>query len=123
MENIFGFDKYLIMNKHKQVEALYLVLSGRYLTPSGRDHFVFRFENNYGASVVGGIGVYGDAERPWELAVIHFPEEDNNEYDLVYDTPITDDVVGYLTAEDVTELLSKIKSLNKEGQYDGRVNQ
>ena len=32
-----------------------------------------------------------------------------------YDTPITSDVVGYLTADEVTELLRQIEALPQEG--------
>ena len=32
-------------------------------------------------------------------------------YDLTYSTPITDDVIGYLTNAEVLELLEKIKKL------------
>jgi hypothetical protein len=35
----------------------------------------------------------------------------NNDGDLTYDTPITNDVLGYLSKEDVTEILIKIQQL------------
>ena len=46
----------------------------------------------------------------FELAVLKFKGEDNLG-ELCYDTPITDDVMGYLTNDDVLELLEKIKNL------------
>ena len=73
--------------------------------------FRFRFENNYGASVVKHKYSYGHEEDLWELAVIKFTDESNEECYITYDTPITDDVVGYLKDEDVRELLGKIKDI------------
>lgn len=37
---------------------------------------------------------------------------------LVYDTPITDDVIGWLEESEIEPILLKIKSLNKYGQFD-----
>jgi len=73
--------------------------------------FRFRFENNYGASVVKHECSYGHEEDLWELAVIKFTDESDEEWHITYDTPITEDVVGYLKDEDVRELLGKIKDL------------
>ena len=67
------------------------------------------FPNGYGASVVRHMYSYGGNEGFWELAVL---EGDNTKSKLTYDTPITDDVIGYLTEEKVTELLQQIEALN-----------
>lgn len=64
------------------------------------------FENGYGASVIRGKHSYGGSEGLYELAVLI----GNN---LCYDTPITDDVLGYLTEDDVTRLLRQIEELPK----------
>lgn len=74
----------------------------------GGIQYVFRFKNGYGASVVKGEGSYGGEQDLWELAVLKF---DGDEYDLDYDTEITNDVEGYLTDEDVGDLLRRIKAL------------
>lgn len=71
--------------------------------------YVFKFENNYGASVVKHGGSYGHSQDLWELAVLMYDDLNNRE--LCYDTPITEDVEGYLTDENVRDLLAKIKEL------------
>lgn len=72
------------------------------------------FKNGYGVSVVrfklmfGGYGSYTSNDKEWELAVIH---GDENKFDIVYNTPITDDVLGHLSADDVSEIMAKVKCL------------
>ena len=73
----------------------------------GGVQWVFRFVNGYGASVVRHSGSYGSAQGLWELAV-----RDSNDR-LTYDTPITDDVLGRLTEQDVASALSAIARLPK----------
>jgi hypothetical protein len=63
------------------------------------------FDNGYGASVVRHEYSYGGKDGLYELAVL------SNEGELTYDTPITDDVLGYLTTNEVTEILIKIQQL------------
>lgn len=60
------------------------------------------FANGYTASII--TDGYGCSEGLYELAILH-------DGDLCYDTPITDDVLGYLTLKDVEELLYKIEKL------------
>lgn len=77
--------------------------------------YIFRFDNNYGASVVKHLASYGYERNLWELAVLYFPGDINDmESHISRDTPITDDVVGYLTDKQVRELLYKIKFLRSE---------
>lgn len=72
----------------------------------------FKFDNNYGASVVKQYGSYGYEKDLWELAVIVFMNPDDPEdYELTYDTPIACDVIGYLTDDRVRELLGQIEAL------------
>lgn len=67
---------------------------------------VYRFPNGYGASVVNHSFSYGT-----ELAVIKFKSADNDNFDLVYDTPITSDVLGHLDHTKLLQALSEIKEL------------
>lgn len=71
---------------------------------------VHRFGNGYGASVVRGQYSYGGDQGLFELAVLKFKGEGDS-FDLCYDTPLTDDVIGYLTEADVDDLLTKIEAL------------
>jgi hypothetical protein len=64
-----------------------------------------QFENGYGASVVKTPHTYGGDKGLYELAVL------DNEGNLTYSTPVTDDVIGYLRPEDVTDVLAKIQQL------------
>lgn len=64
------------------------------------------FGNGYGASVIRGPYSYGGDQGLYELAVMRAGR-------LCYDTPITDDVEGHLTPDDVTGLLAKIEALPK----------
>lgn len=66
------------------------------------------FDNGYGASVVKGEHTYGGRDGMYELAVL----DSNGELD--YTTPITDDVIGYLRPEDVTDVMFKIQQLPKK---------
>lgn len=62
------------------------------------------FDNGYGASVVKHEYSYGGKDGLYELAVL---KGDN----LCYDTPVTSDVEGYLSEDEVTELLKQIQEL------------
>lgn len=63
------------------------------------------FENGYGASIVRGPGTYGSENGLYELAVL------DSDGSITYNTPITDDVIGYLRPEDVTDVMEKIQKL------------
>ena len=63
------------------------------------------FENGYGASVVKSPYTYGGDKGLYELAVF------GTDGHITYATPITDDVIGYLRPEDVTDVMTKIQQL------------
>jgi hypothetical protein len=63
------------------------------------------FDNGFGASIVRHIMSYGGKLGLYELAIL------DKEGDLTYDTPVTNDVIGYLTPEEVTNYLIKIQEL------------
>jgi len=63
------------------------------------------FDNGYGASVVCHSFSYGGKNGLYELAVL------GKDGDLTYDTPVTNDVLGYLTPDEVTENMLFIQAL------------
>ena len=76
---------------------------------------LYRFDNGYGASVVqfsiGALGgSYGAESGLWELAVLRY-DGDGDGYELTYETPITDDVMGHLSDDDVQDVLVRIREL------------
>jgi hypothetical protein len=68
-------------------------------------HARIHFENGYGASVVKHEWSYGGKNGLYELAVLDLDNQ------LTYETSVTDDVIGYLTEDDVTEVLKQIQEL------------
>lgn len=66
-----------------------------------------QFDNKFGASVVKHQYSYGGKDDLYELAVI---ESNGN---ITYDTPITNDVIGYLTEDEVTTIMEQIQKLTK----------
>lgn len=83
---------------------------GKYIVAHEEEYGIsrirLRFPNDYGASIIKGRA----ATYRLELAVIHFVG-DNDQWDLDYRTPITNDVIGYLDEKSLTEVLNKIKGL------------
>jgi hypothetical protein len=75
--------------------------------PMGADFGIVsrtEFDNGYEVSVVKSPYTYGGDKGLYELAVFKDGE-------ITYATPITDDVIGYLRPEDVTEVMTKIQQL------------
>lgn len=82
-----------------------LDLSGFNTTPHGsRGGTDVSFPNGYGASIIHHATSYGYSDGLFELAVRYAG-------DITYRTPITDDVLGCLTADDVLRTLEQIKQL------------
>jgi len=66
---------------------------------------VYKFDNGYGASVVKHDMSYGGKSGLYEVAVL------DNEGELCYDTPITNDVIGHLNMSEVDKILVNISHL------------
>lgn len=66
---------------------------------------VYKFDNGYGASVVKHDFSYGGKDGRYEVAVL------DNEGVMCYDTPITNDVIGYLNMSEVDKILVNISHL------------
>lgn len=84
-----------------------------FIDPHTKDEvYVFHFENGYGANIARGPYTYGGPQGLWELAVTK-KSRDGWGYDLCYDTPITNDVIGWLDELGVVKVLKKIENLPK----------
>ncbi len=77
------------------------------IDPEGVQALKF-FDNGYGVSVVKFYGSYGWADNLYELAVLKGTSED---WEICYDTYITDDVLGYLSEERIDAILEEVESL------------
>lgn len=73
-------------------------------------HAIVRFDNGYGASLINGTQ-QDPYSNLWELAVISFWGRGLEDYHLNYKTPITSDVLSYLTEKKVSLILDLIKNL------------
>ena len=65
------------------------------------------FDNGYGVSVINHEHSYG-----LEMAVLIGTVD---KWEICYDTPITDDVIGYLNDETLEETIELVKALPKPG--------
>lgn len=96
-------------------------------------HYTFAFPNGYGASVSKVTEITCGWDRDlWEVAVLTVDRIENKDwrpeyletwgrkpiewdYNITYNTPITNDVIGYITDEEVRNVLKQIKNLpNRE---------
>lgn len=63
------------------------------------------FDNGFGVSVVSHTHSYGGRDGLYEVAVL---DKDGL---LTYETPVTSDVIGYLSEEDVTDVMKQVQEL------------
>ena len=63
------------------------------------------FDNGYGVSVVSHTYSYGGKDGLFEVAVL---DEDG---DLTYNTPVTNDVIGFLNPDEVTDIMEQVQNL------------
>jgi len=79
---------------------------------------LYFYPNGYGASVIQFQHSYGADRGLWELAVLVGTLK---KYSLTYSTPITDDVIGSLTENEVDAYLTQIEELLDLDANDMRV--
>lgn len=72
----------------------------------GGTQIIYRFKNDYGASVIS-----NKISNGLELAVLKFTGPNIENYNICYDTPVTSNVIGYLTPETLEEILNRISVL------------
>ena len=63
------------------------------------------FENGYGVSVVSHTHSYGGKDGLFEIAVL------DKKGELTYNTPVTNDVIGYLKPDDVSDVMKQVQEL------------
>lgn len=65
---------------------------------------IIEFKNGYGVSVVFGSCFYSNGIDSYEVAILHNGS-------LCYNTHITNDVIGYISSDEVTEIMKKVQLL------------
>jgi len=73
----------------------------------GKQAIIF-FDNGFGVSVVIYPFPYGGSQGFYKLAVI---TGDKDNFSITYSTPITNDVLGYLSEREVTRVMEKVQKL------------
>jgi hypothetical protein len=66
------------------------------------------FPNGYGVSVVRCPESYGFADDLYEVAVLKGVSE---KWEICYDTPVTDDVLGHRDEQDIENIMEEIQAL------------
>jgi hypothetical protein len=105
-------DKLIYLSEHAKIDTKHLWHITTGAEPNeefdaGREHLVWRFANDYGASVS------CNSFSHWapELAVIKFTDATPDSFKLVYDTPVTNNVIGWIEAAKLPALFETIKKL------------
>ena len=76
---------------------------------------IYFFENGYGISIIniknhtGTFLSYTKTETEYEIAVLQ--KRENGSSSITYETPITNNVIGYLKIEGVYKIMKKIEKL------------
>ena len=65
---------------------------------------LIEFENGYGVSVLLGRCFHSNGVDTYELGVLY-------DGDLTFNTDITDDVLGHITEEEVTEIMIRVQDI------------
>ncbi len=83
-----------------------------------RLHYIFKFPNNFGASVVKSEYSYGGTQDLWEIALIKFTND--NDYQLEDYEDFEQDVIGWLSDWQVDEYLTLIRLYSVPENRDDR---
>lgn len=71
---------------------------------------IYRFNNNYGLSLVN-FPTLHTFPFAWEAAVIRFYSSNSDEFEIVYDTELTDDVEVFDTDEEANAFIERAAQL------------
>lgn len=89
------------------------------------DQRIYRFPNGFGASlikicvvhankneVMPYTGLHHETDEPlWELSVVYFNSDDDADYAITFETPVSDDVIQCVTDSRAELILRRIKEL------------
>ena len=94
------------MNKLIKLDPRYTVVyAGVHPAGLGGDQIIIRCSNGYGVSVIQTPFSYGNHEGDFEVAMLHFDEENN--YEIIY-TDLVDNNVIVIHQDELIEFLEKI---------------
>ena len=82
---------------------------------------LFRYANGFGASVIRSPYSYGGEEGLFEVAVIKFSGESDTDYTVTPKNELLDDPQGWVTPEQVDDLLLQIAELDSRGRKPRQV--
>ena len=85
------------------------------LTGSGDHREQVMFPNGRGVSIIRNPHSYGGRDGMFEVAVL------DKDGDLDYSTPVTTDVMGYLTVSEVLGAMTAVAELPEEGSKEDKV--
>ena len=98
---LFSIYLSLFMKTFKDLAFVYEGLCGDKVW--SRSYMIF--DNGYGVSVIRGPHSYGGQKGLYELAVL------GTDGFITYETPVTNDVIGFLKSKDVTKHMIEIQEL------------
>ena len=88
----------------------YLIYSGPHKLFGGKS-LIFRFPNDWGASIVRHQASKGGKEGFWEVGLISFPYKDGNNFYIRLDTDLMSETQGYQFIDEAVNWLGRIKDL------------
>lgn len=97
----------------EEIKSCGLVLARRF---NSGTQCLFRYANDFGASVIRNPYSYGGEEGLFEVAVIKFKGESNTDYTVTPYNELLDDPQGWITPEEVDALLLQIAELDSRGR-------
>jgi len=71
-----------------------------------KTHAKMYFKNGFGVSVITGESAYTYAEGKYEIAILF-------NRNITYDSGLTDDVIGYQTANDINNIMQEVQLLKR----------
>lgn len=96
--------KDLVFKRHEMTKDAFLLPSSIREEHMNARHAKMQFGNGYGISVLKGTLSYSNGIDAYEVAVL-----DNN--GICHDTSITNDVIGYADADEVSNIMKQIQEL------------